>query len=368
MKIRIPNYKGEYKVVSLSLDERTKADLKKEDVDFILPKDNEVILFPDEVILTTDFETIEYLNGCNNYDVFEIWEDGTLSRCYDDSSAENTFFITEKCNSNCIMCPSPEYSRRRGDAADIDNLINIASHIPSDVSHITVTGGEPFMVGKDIFRLLDYCKKKFENTEFQILTNARIFAIKEYCDLLTESVPYNTVMGIPIHGSCEKIHDAITQSEGSFRQTIIGIKRLQAMGLQTEIRVVVNNRNIHDIVDVAKLIAHDFPRTSHVSIMGMEMTGNAYINRDSVWISYKESFPFVKDTIDVLINAGINTRLFNYPLCTVDRSYWTLCCRSISSWKVRFADTCSNCRLKDSCGGVFAGTINLEKEELEAII
>lgn len=368
MKIRISNYDGGYKVVSLSLDERTKADLEKEEVDFLQLRDKELLLFPEDTVLTTDLEVVEQIKSCNNYDVFEIWEDGTLSRCYDDSSQENTFFITEKCNSNCVMCPSPEYSRRRGDTANIDDLINIASHIPSDVSHITVTGGEPFMVGKDLFSLLDYCKNKFENTEFQILTNARVFAVKEYCELLRETVPYNTVMGIPIHGSCREIHDAITQSEGSFQQTVTGIKRLQTMGIQTELRMVVNNGNIDDIVEIAKLITRDFPRTNHVSIMAMEMTGNAYINRDSVWISYKDSFPYVKDAVDVLIKAGINTRLFNYPLCTVDRGYRTLCYRSISSWKVRYADTCNDCRLKDSCGGVFAGTIKLEEGELEAIL
>lgn len=50
------------------------------------------------------------------------------------------------------------------------------------------------------------------------------------------------------------------------------------------------------------------------------------------------------------------------------KEYWTLCEKSISPDKVRYAETCENCKMKNACGGVFAGTMSMEKGELRAII
>ena len=33
----------------------------------------------------------------------------------DDSSLDNYFFVTSKCNSNCVMCPSPDLFRKSGE-------------------------------------------------------------------------------------------------------------------------------------------------------------------------------------------------------------------------------------------------------------
>ena len=83
---------------------------------------------------------------------------------------------------------------------------------------------------------------------------------------------------------------------------------------------------------------------------------------------YKKSFELISDGIFELIKNGIDVKLYNFPLCTIDKKYWTLCEKSISPQKVRFAEGCDKCLMKELCGGVFAGTYLLEKEELEAIV
>lgn len=368
MRFAVPTYSGEYRVVSLSLDNDTRQDLENEDVEFIHVTPDKVVMYPEELILTEEPDIIEKFKNGNNYDVFEIWENGKVVRCYNNSSLENVFFVTGRCNSNCIMCPSSDYSRQMSMDTKIDDLIKIASHIPSDAPHITITGGEPFMTGKELFRLLEYCKDKFESTEFQILTNGRIFAVHDYCEILSDTIPCHTILGIPLHGSTAEVHDRITRSDGSFKQTILGLRRLQKMGINTEIRIVVCKENADDLNNIAKLIKAEFGKVNYVSIMAMEMTGNAYTNSELVWIPYRESFSNVRPAINTLLKNGIDVRLYNFPLCTVDAEYRTLCNKSISSWKVRYADTCERCIIKNSCGGVFAGTIRLEENELEAVL
>lgn len=367
MSIKINNYKSGYKVVSLAIDESTKEDLQKEHVQLLFINDGRVVMYPENIEVDLEENSSRYLENQNNYDVYEIWSDGRMFLRYDNASIDNHFFVTGKCNSNCIMCPSADSSRKYGDVTNIEHLIEVAKHIPSDAKHLTVTGGEPFLSGEEIFKFILFLREKFIETEFLFLTNGRIFALEKYANLLKETVPYNSIFAIPIHGSTNVLHDHITQVSGSFKQTMIGIKRLLRMGIKIEIRIVVSKLNSMDIDNIANLIINEIPQISSVSVIALEMTGNAYKNRDQVWLTYKESFEAASKAIKRLVKHGINVKLYNFPLCTVRSSYWAMCEKSISPHKVRYAECCEECKYKSSCGGVFAGTINIEKDELRAI-
>ena len=166
MIINLEKYKGKFKIVSLAFDEDTKTDLITNGLDVVFISKDEIRLYPDNLSLSEDRNMIDKLHKAHNYDVYELWENGRLSKYYDGSSIDNYFFVTAKCNSNCIMCPSPDYSRQQGGSTHVDHLIKIAKHIPSDASHLTITGGEPFLIGREIFRFIAFLRDKFEYTEF----------------------------------------------------------------------------------------------------------------------------------------------------------------------------------------------------------
>ena len=368
MSIKFDNYHGGYKVVSLAINENAKSELLKNDLEFIYFNNEKVVLYPNEQVLSNNISDINELKQYNNFDVLEIWENGVLYRVYNDKSDDNYFFITGKCNSNCIMCPSPDFSRKNAEEKNIYDLIELAKHIPKDAPHLTITGGEPFLIGEKIFPFFKYLKDNFTETQFLFLTNGRIFAIDKYFELFKNSIPYDSIVAIPIHGSCNEIHDYITRSKGSLRQTTAGIKKLLKNNIKVEIRLVVNKLNINDFEKIAEFIVKEFARIEYVSIIAMEITGNARLNKEQVWISYKESFKYIKSALNKLFSGGIDVKLYNFPLCTVDKEYWTLCEKSISDNKVRFGEECNTCKYKNSCSGVFSGTFQLEKDELKAIL
>lgn len=370
MNIRFENYNGKYKIVSLALSENAREEFVSENLShiFVDESENKVILFPEQEVLSSDGCILEELKKYNNYDVFELWNNGVLTRKYDDHSGDNYFFITGKCNSNCIMCPSPEQARRTSNNASLTDLIDLARHIPSDVPHLTITGGEPFLMGDNIFPFLQFLKERFEETEFLLLTNGRIFAVNEFVEAFCLSAPEHIIVAIPVHGSCEQVHDSITRTTGSFKQTIKGIKNLLKEGIPVEIRLVVSKLNINDFEKIAQLIIQELNGIEYVSVIAMEMTGTAKLNQDQVWIPYKQAFLKIENAIRCLIQNGIDVKLYNFPLCTVKKSFWTLCEKSISANKIRFADECELCKYKNACSGVFAGTIKLERDELKAIL
>ena len=267
MSIRFDEYNYGYRVVSFAQDCIAKDKLVAEGLSVVYLDENTVtlVMLPEEIILSDNPAHIEKARMYNNYDVFEIWENGVFSRKYNDKSDDNYFFITGKCNSNCIMCPSPEHSRKGSETIQLGDLMELARHIPSDAPHLTITGGEPFLMGEQIFTFLHYLKEKFDGTEFLFLTNGRIFAVEKYLQQFCETAPGNSIVAIPVHGSCQQIHDAITRTDGSFKQTILGIKKLLKKGVPVEVRLVVSKKNVEDFDNMRQdnmihysLDPHDF--------------------------------------------------------------------------------------------------------------
>lgn len=367
MLLKINNWSSDRCIVSLAKTESAAQDLAEDKINFIKITDESVKLLPDNLDLQMDDKYLDYLAVCNDYDVFEISPDGRMTRVYDDSSADNYFFITGKCNSNCVMCPSSDYSRRNGETETVEQLIEIARHIPTDVNHLTITGGEPFMMGYVLFDFFRFLSEKFTETEFLLLTNGRVLAVSKFTNELKNTFPTKGIVGIPLHGSTSERHDYITRAPGSFSQTCEGIKKLLGIGIPVELRLVVTDLNADDFTEIAELIVSEFSGVRHVCIMAAEMTGNAFRNRAKVWIPYSKAFGKIEEAVRCLIRNGIDVKLYNFPLCTVKPEYWTLCEKSISPGKIRNASCCDLCKISGACGGVFAGTYSLEKDDLRAI-
>lgn len=368
MSLKFEDYTYGYRIVAAAFDEQAKENVLSRELNLLYVDDGKITLYPEKIILSDKETDLASIGKYNNYDVLEIWENGFLNRRYNDKSGENYFFITGACNSNCIMCPSPEATRKNVPETNVEDLMLLAKHIPSDTPHLTITGGEPFLIGEKIFPFLRYLKDKFLATEFLFLTNGRVFSLDRYVELFVESVPCGSIVAIPVHGSSERVHDAITRVEGSFKQTKRGIKQLLKNNIRVEIRVVVSKLNQDDFDNIADLIINQFMGIEYVSVIAMEMTGNARKNKDIVWTPYKKTFSAIASGIRKLVSCGVDVKLYNFPICTVEKPFWTLCEKSISTSKVRFAETCDNCKYRAACGGVFAGTYHLEKDELKAIL
>ena len=151
MSIRFNNYRSGFRIAAIAFEPEVRLTMLEDDLSVLYVDNNRAVLYPEEIVLSEDAEQIEKIRKYNNYDVVEIWQNGVMLRRYNDKSDDNYFFITGVCNSNCIMCPSPEASRKKASEIDIESLMELARHIPSDTPHLTITGGEPFIVGEGEF-------------------------------------------------------------------------------------------------------------------------------------------------------------------------------------------------------------------------
>lgn len=368
MMIKLSRYDGKYRAVSLAKNESAKNQLLKKGLSTLYIGERYAEIYPEGITFRLTDSERELLNASCDFDVFEISASGNAYKYYNNLSVDNAILVTNRCNSNCIMCPTAESIRRKNEEYTADELIKIAKHIPSDAPHITITGGEPFLIKEDMFKLLNYLKLQLSDTSFLLLTNGRAFCSKKYVSLFKETAPPDILLGIPIHGFNSQTHDYITQAEGSFSQTFCGIKNLLSAGARVELRIVVSGLNADFITEIAELISAEFKTAFCVKFIGLEMTGNAAKNSKQVWIDYPTAFQKSKKGVDILVESGIDVGIYNFPLCAVDKKYWNICEKSISDYKVRFASECSKCTVKDACGGMFSGTVRMAKEKVKAII
>lgn len=313
-------------------------------------------------------ENPEKLAGLCDYDVVEVDEGGFIRTFYRNSTPDNAIVPTGKCNSNCLMCPSSDYARRMASVESLDYLLELVSYFPEDAPHITVTGGEPFLMGRGIFKLFECMRDHFTCTEFLTLTNGRALSLRSFRDELERTIPRGMQFGIPIHGSSAETHDAVTRATGSFEQTVAGVKGLLSRRVGVELRIVVSRLNMHDVDAIAELVTREMPGVSSVKIIGLEMLGNAWRNRERVWITYDEAFEASRNAIARLMEAGVDVRLYNFPLCAVPREYWHICAKSITDYKVRFPAECEGCAVADACCGLFAGSYRHAKSHIRPVM
>ena len=97
-----------------------------------------------------------------------------------------------------------------------------------------------------------------------------------------------------------------------------------------------------------------------VNIMALEMTGNAFKNKDQVWINFADVSDYLYKACMRLIANGIVTNLYNFPLCCIDERLYSISRKSITDYKVRYKDQCEECSAQDCCGGFFSSTINIK--------
>ena len=161
---------------------------------------------------------------------------------------------------------------------------------------------------------------------------------------------------IPVHGDDPELHDRIAGCPGSFVQTRAGIHHLLSAGVEVGIRIVVSRMNYSRLNELIWSISREFPEIKYVNLMGMEVLGNAWKNREQVWIEFDEVKDSLQQAVEQCFVCGIIPSLYNFPLCLFDRKYWYCYRNSISDYKIRYFEECDRCAQKSRCGGFFAST------------
>lgn len=275
-----------------------------------------------------------------------------ISVLYRRSSRSNSLFVTERCNSYCLMCSQPPVERE--DDFRVDELLRAVPLIDPSVSTLGITGGEPTLLGSKLMQLLAALKSHLPTTRLHVLTNGRRFEDGAFTARVSSVAHPTVVWAVPLYSDAPEVHDYVVQRAGAFGETLHGLMNLARENQRIELRVVLQQATVSRIRQLSHFIARNLSFVDHVAWMGLEPMGFARPNWSQLWIDPEDYIAALSDAIECLQDFRMPSSIYNVPLCVLPESLRSFAAQSISDWKNDYLPECGTCALRDSCAGFFS--------------
>ena len=292
---------------------------------------------------------------------------GTVRSLYRPYEQHHHLFVTERCNSNCLMCSQPPKDRDDAEALTKRNL-ELIRLIAAPPPYLTITGGEPTLLGDNLFTLIKQLKASMPNTELHMLTNGRTFAWPDYSRRFAALEHPNISLGIPLYSDFAGDHDFVVQAKGAFDQTIAGFHQASRNGVRVEVRVVLHKLTIPRLTKLVEYIYRNLTFTEHIALMGLEYTGYTPRNIDALWIDPYDYQDELERAVEYLAVRNMNVSIYNHQLCVLRPSLWNYARKSISDWKMLYLPECERCAALSACGGLFQWAIKKHSDHIHTIL
>jgi len=285
----------------------------------------------------------------NEGDVVVINAKGEIIFVYEINSNHNALMATERCNHRCIMCPQPPILQEKDKTPFNLKLISL---FDKKTQEIGITGGEPTLIGDNLFTLVNHIKKALPKTAISILSNGVKFADREYAMKLAMCKHQDLQIDIPIFSDIAEEHNHIVGAK-TFYKTIQGLYNLALFRQRIGLRVVIHKKTYKRLPQLADFIYHNFPFVTQVAFMQMETTGLAKENLDELWIDPYDYNVELREAVLLLANRGLKPYIYNAQLCVLPEDIRCYAQQSISDWKDIYISECDGCILQGQCAGFF---------------
>jgi His-Xaa-Ser system radical SAM maturase HxsC len=284
-----------------------------------------------------------------------LFEDNKAHFLWETNNQNNGLLLTEACNCRCLMCPQPPKTYDKKQPLMARRVLALSPE--GFEGEICLTGGEPTLCGDALFELLTGCHRRHPKAGIIMLTNGKRFSDFSFAKRFAAlGVPLT--LAVSLHADVDTLHDRIVNTNGSFQMTQQGLYNLAKLGQRIEIRVVVSRLNSDRLPQISRHIYRNYPFASHIAFMGLEVTGHAVQNYDTVWVDPLDYGSILGDALHELHRAGMCVSAYNHPLCLLPRSAWWFARKSISDWKNAYSPVCDQCKVREKCCGVFTTSGN----------
>lgn len=264
------------------------------------------------------------------------------------SSQHNTFMVTEQCDQLCVMCSQPPKPKH----IDLFSQFTTAALLSPKGAILGISGGEPLLHKSQLFDMLRIVSQARPDVTFHILTNGQHFEASDIPALLQVGTG-RILWGVPLYSADPTTHDEIVGKAGAYGRLEKGLGVLMSAGASIELRTVLMRQNIAGLADLADFV---FTRLSVVNVwalMQMERIGYGRMNWQKSFFDSSSDFAPIASAIDLSVARGIDVSLYNFPLCSVPTAYRSFAPSTISDWKRKYLDFCSDCDKRAACGGFF---------------
>jgi len=236
-----------------------------------------------------------------------------------------------ECNNSCRFCVQAQ-KRKFGSKTTVQIKKGLDAARKTGCKGVIFTGGEP-TIREDILELVSYARKTGFNT-IQIQTNGRMLAYMNFCKSLSDAGANE--FSPALHGHTAPLHDFLTSSPGSFRQTIQGIKNIKKLGRRVVTNTVVTKPNYRHLPEIAKLLVK--LDVDQFQFAFVHPAGNAYKNFDSIVPRISLAAPYIHKGLQIGIDAGKIVMAEAMPYCLMKGYEKYVSERIIPPTEIRDAD------------------------------
>jgi len=213
------------------------------------------------------------------------------------------------CNNNCVLCSLRPQAliHKNKNTQEIEAML--ASAAKKGLFSAEFTGGEPTL-RKDLLHLIRYAKKiGFRN--IAIGTNGRLLSYKVFLNDLIDA-GLNQVT-ITLFSHKELIHDSITRTPGSFKQTVTAINNIiQEPSIQLSVNTVVCQFN-YKLLDKTGVFLYK-TGVKHWGILDLIPFGNA----DKLYMSLVvklDELSIALNKLENIVGYFQSVLFFDFPYC-----------------------------------------------------
>ena len=306
---------------------------------------------------------VNSIEGFNEGDAVVINKRGEIVFVYEIKSNHNAIMATERCNHRCIMCPQPPILQEKDKTPFNLKLISL---FDKSTQEIGITGGEPTLIGDNLFVLINHIKKELPKTAISILSNGVKFADKEYAMKLAKCKHHDLQIDIPLFSDIAEEHNRIVGAK-TFYKTVQGLYNLALFHQRIGLRIVIHKQTYRRLPQLADYIYHNFPFVAQVAFMQMETTGLAKENLDKLWIDPYDYNMELREAVLLLADRGIKPYIYNAQLCVLPDDIRYYAQQSISDWKDIYISECDGCMLRGQCAGFFESNRNIHSAHIKKV-
>lgn len=306
---------------------------------------------------------VNSIEGFNEGDAVVINKRGEIVFVYEIKSNHNAIMATERCNHRCIMCPQPPILQEKDKTPFNLKLISL---FDKSTQEIGITGGEPTLIGDNLFVLINHIKKELPKTAISILSNGVKFADKEYAMKLAKCKHHDLQIDIPLFSDIAEEHNRIVGAK-TFYKTVQGLYNLALFHQRIGLRIVIHKQTYRRLPQLADYIYHNFPFVAQVAFMQMETTGLAKENLDKLWIDPYDYNMELREAVLLLADRGIKPYIYNAQLYVLPDDIRYYAQQSISDWKDIYISECDGCMLRGQCAGFFESNRNIHSAHIKKV-
>lgn len=268
-----------------------------------------------------------------------------------------------QCNNRCRFCVQGDKRFQFADRSTSEVKALLAEG-RRDADEVVFTGGE-VTIRKDLPELVRYARDRGFRV-IQIQTNGRMLSHRPFVEKLVEAGV--TEFGPALHAPSADIHDALTRADGSFRQTVKGVRIVKDLGMPIVMNSVITKANFRCLPELAQLFVA--LAVDQFQFAFVHPLGTAAKNFDQIVPRLSEIQPYVLRGLDLGVAAGVRCMTEAIPLCFLPGMEDFAAEAIIPRTKIFDAkmvvddytefrlqhgktkgDVCDRCRLNDRCEG-----------------